>query len=140
MGGWLGGWLAEQRNLATNTLAQAVALFVYVPSGPGTSFTHALSARLPACLPTRLLQELRLKGFRRAAIVAGEGSYEWFAQRDFSRVGAAPQSELLPAWRQAELQEEAAEAPDLAPVQLYVKPIVELDESVEAQPGKRIGF
>lgn len=25
-------------------------------------------------------QELRQKGFRRVAIVAGEGSYEWFAQ------------------------------------------------------------
>ena len=72
--------------------------------------------------------------------MAGEGSYEWFAQRDFSRVGAAAASELLPAWRQAELQGEAAEAPTLAPVQLYVKPIVELDDSVEIQPGKRIGF
>ena len=73
--------------------------------------THALAARLPACL----LQQLQLKGFCCAAIVAGEGSYKWFAQRDFSRGGAAPQSELLPAWRQAELQAEAADAAALAP-------------------------
>ncbi|KAL4424467.1 hypothetical protein ABPG77_006405 [Micractinium sp. CCAP 211/92] len=85
-------------------------------------------------------QELRLKGFRRVAIVAGEGSYEWFAQRDFARVGAAARSPLLPGWRTEELGAAAAAAPRLAPAQLYVKPIVELDASVEAQPGKRIGF
>ncbi|PSC67080.1 putative amino-acid acetyltransferase chloroplastic isoform X1 [Micractinium conductrix] len=84
--------------------------------------------------------ELRQKGFRRAAIVAGEGSYEWFAQRDFSRVGPAAHSALLPAWRGEELRGAAAAVPHLAPAQLYVKPIVELDASVAAQPGKRIGF
>ncbi|KAL4437093.1 hypothetical protein ABPG75_004232 [Micractinium tetrahymenae] len=85
-------------------------------------------------------QELRLKGFRRVAIVAGEGSYEWFAQRDFARVGAAARSILLPGWRSEELGAAAAAAPQLAPAQLYVKPIVDLDSSVDAQPGKRIGF
>ncbi len=90
--------------------------------------------------PARPAQELRLKGFRRVAIVAGEGSYEWFAQRDFARVGAAARSPLLPGWRTEELGAAAAAAPRLAPAQLYVKPIVELDASVEAQPGKRIGF
>lgn len=74
------------------------------------------------------------------AIVAGEGSYEWFAQRDFVRVGPASQSILLAAWRTAELAAAAAAAPALAPAQLYVKPIVELDDSVAAKPGKRIGF
>lgn len=61
-------------------------------------------------------------------------------QRDFSRVGAAGQSELLPAWRKDEVAGEAAASPAAAAVQLYVKPIVELDDSVVAQPGKRIGF
>ena len=32
-------------------------------------------------------QELRQKGFRRVAIVAGEGSYEWFAQVGVAGVG-----------------------------------------------------
>lgn len=61
-------------------------------------------------------------------------------QRDFARVGAAANSILLPAWRQQELQAAAAAAPNAAPAQLLVKPIVELDASVAAQPGKRIGF
>lgn len=69
-----------------------------------------------------------------------QGSYEWFAQRDFSRVGPAAHSALLPAWRGEELRGAAAAVPHLAPAQLYVKPIVELDASVAAQPGKRIGF
>ncbi|KAI3433843.1 hypothetical protein D9Q98_003646 [Chlorella vulgaris] len=85
-------------------------------------------------------QEIRQKGYRRAAIVAGEGSYEWFAQRDFSRVGAADSSPLLPEWRRRELAAAAAGTRGAAVPQLLVKPIVELDESVAAQPGKRIGF
>lgn len=98
---------------------------------------HASLSLHPAPLA---LQELRLKGFRRVAIVAGEGSYEWFAQRDFACVGTAARSALLPGWRAGEASAAAAAAPQLAPAQLYVKPIVELDESVDAQPGKRIGF
>jgi hypothetical protein len=47
---------------------------------------------------------------------------------------------LLPAWRQRELQAAADAAPATAPAQLLVKPILELDPSVEAKPGKRIGF
>lgn len=61
-------------------------------------------------------------------------------QRDFSRVGAAAQSELLPAWRKEQLAADAADAPEAAPAQLYVKPILELDDAIAAQPGKRIGF
>ena len=61
-------------------------------------------------------------------------------QRDFELAGAASRSELLPGWRQAELQGAAAAAPDVAPAQLMVKPIVELDASVAAPAGKRIGF
>ena len=61
-------------------------------------------------------------------------------QRDFARVGAAAQSPLLPEWRAGELEAAGAAAPAAAPAQLYVKPIVELDEAVAAKPGKRIGF
>lgn len=61
-------------------------------------------------------------------------------QRDFARVGAAASSELLPAWRKEQLAAEAAAEPDLAPAQLYVKPILELDAAIAAKPGKRIGF
>jgi len=61
-------------------------------------------------------------------------------QRDFARVGAAARSELLPDWRKEQLAEAAAAAPGLAPAQLFVKPILELPEAVDVQPGKRIGF
>jgi hypothetical protein len=55
-------------------------------------------------------------------------------------VGAASSSVLLPAWRRDELAAAAAASPHAAPAQLLVKPIVELDSSVAAPAGKRIGF
>lgn len=61
-------------------------------------------------------------------------------QRDFARVGAAARSELLPAWRKEQVAAAAEAAPGLAAAQLFVKPIVELPEAVDVQPGKRIGF
>ena len=58
---------------------------------------------------------------------------EFFTQRDFELVGDASESELLPLDRRRQL-------PSNTLAQLYVKPIVELDASVNAPAGKRIGF
>jgi hypothetical protein len=60
-------------------------------------------------------------------------SVEFFTRRDFELVGYAAESELLPLERRRQL-------PNNTPAQLYVKPIVELDASVNAPAGKRIGF
>lgn len=56
-------------------------------------------------------------------------------QRDFELVGEAATSELLPLDRRRALP-----AGRGAAAQLYVKPILELDASVDAPAGKRIGF
>lgn len=76
-------------------------------------------------------QGLRRRGFRRVVVVADQGSYEWFVRRAFEPSGDACTSPLLPAERRSRVK----------PVsKLLVKPILELDESLDAPAGKRIGF
>jgi amino-acid N-acetyltransferase len=77
-------------------------------------------------------QAARLAGFRRVVLVAGAaGAWDWAAQRGFEAAGGAAGSPLLPPAR-------GAAAPPLA--KLLAKPILELDASLEAPAGKRIGF
>jgi amino-acid N-acetyltransferase len=76
-------------------------------------------------------QGLRKQGFRRVVLIAGQGSFEWFGQRSFEVAGDAWSSELIPKRR-------AENAPSVA--KLFVKEILELDASLDAPAGKRIGF
>jgi len=76
-------------------------------------------------------QGMRRQGFQRIVVVAEQGSYEWFVQRSFEPAGDASTSELIPAERRSSVPEVA---------QLLVKPILELDASMDAPAGKRIGF
>lgn len=81
-------------------------------------------------------QDLRRRGFRRVVVVAGQGSYDWFSQRDFLSAGEARRAEQLPLDRRRELQ-----AGGGAAAQLYVKALAELEGGYEDVPaGKRIGF
>lgn len=56
-------------------------------------------------------------------------------QRDFELAGPARDSELLPLDRRKRLPQSST-----APAQLYIKQLVELDASVDAPAGKRVGF
>jgi amino-acid N-acetyltransferase len=76
-------------------------------------------------------QGLRRQGFRRVVLIAGQGSFEWFVQRSFEVAGDALNSDLLPKSR-------AESAPPVA--KLFVKEILDLDASLDAPAGKRIGF
>jgi amino-acid N-acetyltransferase len=76
-------------------------------------------------------QGLRKQGFRRVVLIAGQGSFEWFGQRSFEYAGEASNSNLIPKTR-------AETAPSVA--KLFVKEILELDASLDAPAGKRIGF
>lgn len=76
-------------------------------------------------------QNLRRQGFRRVVLVAERGSYEWFGQRAFEAAGDAAQSQLIPKRR-------AAQVPAIA--KLFTKSMLELDASLDAPAGKRIGF
>jgi amino-acid N-acetyltransferase len=76
-------------------------------------------------------QGLRKQGFRRVVLIAGQGSFEWFGQRSFEYAGDASNSSLIPKTR-------AETAPSVA--KLFVKEILELDASLDAPAGKRIGF
>ncbi|KAL4539240.1 hypothetical protein Ndes2526B_g02506 [Nannochloris sp. 'desiccata'] len=76
-------------------------------------------------------QGLRKQGFRRVVLIAGQGSFEWFGQRSFEVAGDAAKSDLIPGNR-------AETAPLVA--KLFVKEILELDASLDAPAGKRIGF
>lgn len=77
-------------------------------------------------------QDLRRRGFRRIVLIAEQGSYEWFDQRAFELTGDASTSDLLPTQRRSQIPSKVAK--------LFAKPILELDESLDATPGKRIGF
>ncbi len=84
------------------------------------------------CLP---FLQLREQGVRRVVLLSNQGSLEWFVQRNFDPVeNDANWSELLPAKYAASSHTQPLQT------QLYVKSIVELDESVMAKAGKRIGF
>ena len=76
-------------------------------------------------------QNLRRQGFKRIVLVAEQGSYEWFGQRAFEAAGDAAESELIP-------KDRAARVPAIA--KLFTKSILELDASLDAPAGKRIGF
>jgi len=76
-------------------------------------------------------QGLRKQGFRRVVLIAAQGSFEWFGQRSFEAAGDAGKSDLIPKSR-------AEQAPLVA--KLFVKEIVEVDASLDAPAGKRIGF
>jgi amino-acid N-acetyltransferase len=76
-------------------------------------------------------QSLRRRGFRRVVLVALQGSYEWFSQRGFENEGEASDCDLLPSPRRATV-------PTVS--QLFCKAIVEVDASLDAPEGKRIGF
>lgn len=76
-------------------------------------------------------QTLRRRGYKRVVVIASEGSWEWFAQRAFALSGDAATSPLLPERRRATVP---------AVSQLYAKPILDLDASLDAPAGKRIGF
>lgn len=77
-------------------------------------------------------QDFRRKGFQRIVLIAEQGSYEWFNQRAFELTGEASISDLLPIHRRSQVPSKVAK--------LFAKPILELDESLDATPGKRIGF
>ena len=76
-------------------------------------------------------QGLRRRGFRRVVLVARQGSYEWFVQRAFEPQGDAAASDLIPEKRRRRVP---------AVSTLFAKPILELDASLDAPAGKRIGF
>jgi amino-acid N-acetyltransferase len=79
-------------------------------------------------------QGLRKQGFRRVVLIAGQGSFEWFGQRSFENSEDASTSnsnQLIPNKR-------AETAPSVA--KFFVKEILELDASLDAPAGKRIGF
>eukprot|EP00887_Chlorella_sp_A99_P006685 scaffold3.g6685.t1 len=79
-------------------------------------------------------QAIRLRGFTRLVIVAGQGSFEWFIQRDFVPAGdAAAVAALLPAHRRTQL---AGQAP---PAKVFAKEIMAPAPNA-APAGKRIGF
>lgn len=101
-----------------------VAAFVVHPSYRGVGFGDSLLDYVE--------QEIRLRGFRRVVMVAGQGSYEWFVQRDFAEVGSATDSPLLPKARQRQL--DGVSPPPL----LFSKTILAAADATPA--GKRIGF
>lgn len=76
-------------------------------------------------------QDLRRRGARRVVLLPGSGSHDWFTQRGFEVAGLARTCTAVPEERRALC----------GPiVQAFVKPILELDASLDAPAGKRIGF
>lgn len=86
----------QLRRLLHRHNASAAALLTAhshtVSCGRGTRDARVAPRCIPrvCCLIRLSVQDLRLKGFRRVAIVAGEGSYEWFTQVRSATLAALP--------------------------------------------------
>lgn len=76
-------------------------------------------------------QDLRRKGVRRVIILAGEGSFDWFVDRGFSLQTPGTQEVIIPNDKKSSVLNFA---------NIYSKPILELDASLDVPAGKRIGF